>query len=62
MKKIIPLAVAAVFALTSGFTMAATPAKAVSPQAVQTKVVKKQHHQTKHHAKAPAVKVAPATK
>ncbi|MCQ4053086.1 MULTISPECIES: hypothetical protein [Aeromonas] len=62
MKKIIPLAVAAVFALTSGFTMAATPAKAAAPQAVQTKVVKKQHHQTKHHAKAPAVKVAPATK
>ncbi|MBW3760697.1 hypothetical protein GL264_07720 [Aeromonas jandaei] len=62
MKKIIPLAVAAVFALTSGFTMAATPAKAAAPQAVQTKVVKKQYHQTKHHAKAPAVKVAPATK
>ncbi|MEN3760510.1 hypothetical protein [Aeromonas veronii] len=62
MKKIITPAVAAVFALTSGFTMAATAAKAAAPQAVQTKVVKKQHHQTKHHAKAPAVKVAPATK
>ena len=62
MKKIIPLAVAAVCALTSGFTMAATPTKAAAPQATQTKVVKKQHHKTKHHAKAPAAKAAPATK
>ena len=54
MKKIIPLTLAAVFALTSGFTMAATP------QATQTKVVKKHHKAT--HAKTPAVKVAPKTK
>ncbi|KHN59090.1 hypothetical protein [Aeromonas hydrophila] len=61
MKKIIPLAVAAVFALTSGFTMAATPAKAAAPQATHTKVVKK-HHKAKNHVKAPAVKAAPVTK
>lgn len=60
MKKIIPLTLAAVFALTSGFTMAATPTKAAAPQATQTKVVKKHHKAT--HAKAPAVKVAPKTK
>ncbi|WP_274381416.1 hypothetical protein [Aeromonas jandaei] len=42
--------------------MAATPTKAAAPQATQTKVVKKQHHKTKHHAKAPAAKAAPATK
>ena len=53
MKKLIPLSLAAVFALTSGFTMAA------APQATQTKVVKKHHKAT--HA-APAVKVAPKTK
>ncbi|MFM4828827.1 hypothetical protein [Aeromonas rivipollensis] len=59
MKKLIPLSLAAVFALTSGFTMAATPTKAAAPQATQTKVVKK-HHKTTHAA--PAVKVAPKTK
>ena len=56
----IPLSLAAVFALTSGFTMAATPTKAAAPQATQTKVVKKHHKAA--HAKAPAVKVAPKTK
>lgn len=60
MNKLIPLSLAAVFALTSGFTMAATPTKAAAPQATQTKVVKKHHKTT--HAKAPAVKVAPKTK
>ena len=59
MKKLIPLSLAAVFALTSGFTMAATPTKAAAPQATQTKVVKK-HHKAPHAA--PAVKVAPKTK
>ncbi|WP_219270416.1 hypothetical protein [Aeromonas jandaei] len=59
MKKIIPLTLAAVFALTSGFTMAATPTKTAAPQATQTKVVKK-HHKTAH--KSPSVKVAPKTK
>ncbi|MGY3858553.1 MULTISPECIES: hypothetical protein [Aeromonas] len=58
MNKLIPLSLAAVFALTSGFTMAATPTKGAAPKATQTKVVKK-HHKT---AKAPAVKVAPKTK
>lgn len=43
MKKLIPLSLAAVFALTSGFTMAATPTKAAAPHATQTKVVKKHH-------------------
>ncbi|HCT2505649.1 TPA: hypothetical protein OTR37_000936, partial [Aeromonas dhakensis] len=43
MNKLIPLSLAAVFALTSGFTMAATPTKAAAPQATQTKVVKKHH-------------------
>ncbi|ENY72997.1 hypothetical protein [Aeromonas diversa] len=60
MKKLIPLSLAALFALTSGFTMAATPAKAAAPQATQTKVVKKHHKAA--HAKTPAVKVAPKTK
>ncbi len=60
MKKIIPLTLAAVFALTTGFTMAATPTKTATPQATQTKVVKKHHKTT--HAKTPAVKVAPKTK
>jgi uncharacterized protein YdeI (BOF family) len=60
MKKIIPLTLAAVFALTSSFTMAATPTKAATPQATQTKVVKKHHKNT--HAKTPTVKVAPKTK
>ena len=60
MKKIIPLTLAAVFALTSGFTMAATPTKSAAPQTTQTKVVKKHHNAA--HAKAPAVKVAPTTK
>lgn len=59
MKKIIPLAVAAVFALTSGFTMAATPVNAAASHVTQTKVVKKQHHKTKVHANAPVAKVAP---
>ena len=54
MNKLIPLTLAAVFALTSGFTMAA------APHATQTKVVKKHHKAA--HAKAPAVKVAPKTK
>jgi len=54
MKKIIPLT------LASGFTMAATPTKTATPQATQTKVVKKHHKAT--HAKTPAVKVAPKTK
>ncbi|MGL5815238.1 MAG: hypothetical protein ACRCYW_18210 [Aeromonas sp.] len=58
MNKLIPLSLAAVFALTSGFTMAATPTKAAAPKATQTKVVKKHHKSTK----APAVKVAPKTK
>ena len=35
MKKIIPLTLAAVFALTSGFTMAATPTKTATPQATR---------------------------
>ena len=56
MKKLIPLSLAAVFALTSGFTMAATQTKATAPQATQTKVVKK-HHKATH-----VVKVAPKTK
>ena len=56
MNKLIPLSLAAVFALTSGFTMAATPTKAAAPQATQTKVVKK-HHKATH-----VVKVAPKTK
>lgn len=43
MNKLIPLTLAAVFALTSGFTMAATPTKAAAPHATQTKVVKKHH-------------------
>ena len=60
MKKIIPLTLAAVFALTSGFTMAATPTKTATPQTTKTKVVKKHHKAT--HAKTPAVKVAPKTK
>ncbi|WP_421224471.1 hypothetical protein [Aeromonas enteropelogenes] len=60
MKKIIPLTLAAAFALTSGFTMAATPTKSAAPQTTQTKVVKKHHKAA--HAKAPAVKVAPTTK
>ena len=60
MKKIIPLTLAAVFALTSGFTMAATPPNTATPQATQTKVVKKQPKTT--HAKTPAVKVTPITK
>ncbi|EKB18213.1 hypothetical protein K3H47_08995 [Aeromonas veronii] len=60
MKKIIPLTLAAVFALTSGFTMAATPTKTAAPQATQTKVVKKHHKAA--HAKTPTVKVAPKTK
>ncbi|MFM5880095.1 hypothetical protein ACET7V_11740 [Aeromonas sanarellii] len=58
MNKLIPLSLAAVFALTSGFTMAATPTKAAAPQATQTKVVKK-HHKA---AKAPTAQVAPKTK
>jgi hypothetical protein len=58
MKKLIPLTLAAVFALTSGFTMAATPTKAAAPHATQTKVVKK-HHKTAHTSVAPA-KVKPA--
>ena len=57
MNKLIPLSLAAVFALTSGFTMAATPTKAAAPHATQTKVVKK-HHKA---AKAPTVQVAPKT-
>ena len=60
MKKIIPLTLAAVFARTSGFTMAATPTKTAAPQATQTKEVRKHHKAT--HAKTPAVKVAPKTK
>ncbi|MGY3976515.1 hypothetical protein ACW5XX_06160 [Aeromonas mytilicola] len=59
MKKLIPLSLAAVFALTSGFTMAATPTKAAAPQATQTKVVKK-HHKTAHTAAAPAAKAKTA--
>lgn len=59
MKKLIPLSLAAVFALTSGFTMAATPTKAAAPQATQTKVVKKHHHKAAHTSVAPA-KVKPA--
>lgn len=64
MNKLIPLSLAAVFALTSGFTMAATPTKAAAPQATQTKVVKKHHHKAAHTA-APAAKaktVEPAPK
>jgi len=60
MKKIIPLTLAALFALSSGFTMAATPAKTATPQTTQTKVVKKHHKAT--HAKSPAANVAPKTK
>lgn len=60
MKKIIPLTLAAVFALTSGFTIAATPTKTATPQATQTKVVKKHNKAT--HAKTPTVKVTPKTK
>ena len=60
MTKLIRLTMAAVFALTPGFTMAATPTKAAAPHATQTKVVKKHHKAA--HAKAPAVKVAPKTK
>ena len=58
MKKLIPLSLAALFALTSGFTMAATPTKAAAPHTTQTKVVKK-HHKAAHTAVAPA-KVKPA--
>lgn len=71
MNKLIPLSLAAVFALTSGFTMAATatpatPATAATPatHATQTKVVKKHHHKAAHTA-APAAKaktVEPAPK
>lgn len=60
MKQILPLTLAALFALTSGVTMAATPTRTAVPHVTQTKVVKKHHKTT--HAKTPAVKVAPKTK
>ncbi|MGL5815237.1 MAG: hypothetical protein ACRCYW_18205 [Aeromonas sp.] len=57
MNKLIPLSLAAVFALTSGFTMAATPTQAAAPHATQTKVVKK-HHKATHTKAAPSAKKA----
>ncbi|MBV7599603.1 hypothetical protein [Aeromonas sp. sia0103] len=63
MNKLIPLSLAAVFALTSGFTMAATatPATPATPatHATQTKVVKKHHHKAAHTAVAPTAKAKP---
>ncbi len=41
MNKLIPLSLAAVFALTSGFTMAATPTKAAHAKAPAVKVAPK---------------------
>ncbi|MGY3858552.1 hypothetical protein [Aeromonas intestinalis] len=55
MNKLIPLSLAAVFALTSGLTLAATPTQAAAPHATQTKVVKK-HHQAAHAKVAPSAK------
>ncbi|MGY3902636.1 hypothetical protein ACW5XF_09235 [Aeromonas lusitana] len=57
MNKLIPLSLAAVFALTSGFTMAATPTKGAAHQTTQTKVVKK-HHKATHAKAAPTTKKA----
>ncbi|MEI4989327.1 hypothetical protein U1740_02970 [Aeromonas caviae] len=59
MNKLIPLTLAAVFALTSGFTMAATPTKAAAPHATQTKVVKKQHTAPPPTARAVTVPPTP---
>jgi hypothetical protein len=60
MNKLIPLSLAAVFALTSGFTMAATATPATpATHATQTKVVKKHHHKAAHTAVAPTAKAKP---